>query len=318
MAWQEIIVDTQTEAVEAVSNILMEAGAEGIQIEDAADVQNFEPNDATVMVDWDTVAHLETGAKVAGYFIEDVNLPEVIHDVQMRVHGLVDFGLDAAPGLVHTTKVDEENWATVWQKYYHPVRVTRYLTVVPKWETYTPADEREQQIVLDPGMAFGTGTHPTTRLMLEAEEVHLRGGEQVLDVGTGSGVLSIAAKLLGAKAVVATDIDEVAVRSAQLNLDLNPAATDIEVLASDLLNDVPVQQFDVIIANMLAEVLVPLVPQMSAFVHPGTKILLSGIYFDKAETIKQLLIENGYQVIEMSQLGDWFGIVAEVPVEGAD
>lgn len=310
MSWQEIIVETQTEAVEAVSNILMEAGAEGIQIDDAADVNSYEPADATVWVDWDVVEHRESGATVAGYFSEDVNLPEVINDVQMRVNQLASFGLDATPGKVTTSAVKDEDWATEWQKYYHPVRVTRHLTVVPKWEEYQPAQEGEKVIVLDPGMAFGTGTHPTTRLMMQALEIVVRGGERLLDVGTGSGVLGIAAKLLGADKVLGTDIDEVAVRSAQGNLDLNPVASDIQVMASDLLSDVPAQEFDIVVANMLAEVLVPLIPQVDSVLRPGGKFLLSGIYEDKAQTIIAKLEENGYALDETMKLGEWYGLIA--------
>ncbi|MCT0948081.1 50S ribosomal protein L11 methyltransferase [Weissella confusa] len=310
MSWQEIIVETQTEAVEAVSNILMEAGAEGIQIDDAADVNSYEPADATVWVDWDVVEHRESGATVAGYFAEDVNLPEVINDVQMRVNQLASFGLDATPGKVTTSAVKDEDWATEWQKYYHPVRVTRHLTVVPKWEEYQPAQEGEKVIVLDPGMAFGTGTHPTTRLMMQALEIVVRGGERLLDVGTGSGVLGIAAKLLGADKVLGTDIDEVAVRSAQGNLDLNPVASDIQVMASDLLSDVPAQEFDIVVANMLAEVLVPLIPQVDSVLRPGGKFLLSGIYEDKAQTIIAKLEENGYALDETMNLGEWYGLIA--------
>ncbi|MEQ4551195.1 50S ribosomal protein L11 methyltransferase [Weissella sp. GP1] len=310
MSWQEIIVETQTEAVEAVSNILMEAGAEGIQIDDAADVNSYEPADATVWVDWDVVEHRESGATVAGYFAEDVNLPEVINDVQMRVNQLASFGLDATPGKVTTSAVKDEDWATEWQKYYHPVRVTRHLTVVPKWEEYQPAQEGEKVIVLDPGMAFGTGTHPTTRLMMQALEIVVRGGERLLDVGTGSGVLGIAAKLLGADKVLGTDIDEVAVRSAQGNLDLNPVASDIQVMASDLLSDVPAQEFDIVVANMLAEVLVPLIPQVDSVLRPGGKFLLSGIYEDKVQTIIAKLEENGYVLDETMKLGEWYGLIA--------
>ncbi|MCT8398945.1 50S ribosomal protein L11 methyltransferase [Weissella cibaria] len=310
MSWQEVIVETQSEAVEAVSNILMEAGAEGIQIDDAADVDSYEPADATVWVDWDVVEHRESGALVAGYFPENVNLPEVINDVQMRVNQLADFGLDATPGTVTTTAVKDADWATEWQKYYHPVRVTRHLTVVPKWEEYVPAQNDEQVIVLDPGMAFGTGTHPTTRLMMQALEIVIRGEERLLDVGTGSGVLGIAAKLLGASSVLGTDIDEVAVRSAQGNLDLNPIASDIKVMASDLLQDVPAQEFDIVVANMLAEVLVPLIPQVESVLRPGGKFLLSGIYQDKADVIVAKLEASAYVVDEKMKLGEWYGLIA--------
>lgn len=311
MSWQQIIVETQSEAVEAVNNILMEAGAQGIQIEDAADVDNFEPNDPTVWVDWDQVEHLEQGAKVAGFFASDVNLVEIIAEIKQRVQQLETFGLNAFPGLVTVAGVEDADWATEWQKYYHPVRITRYLTVVPDWEEYQSTDVREHQIILDPGMAFGTGTHPTTRLMLQALEMTVRGSEKVLDIGTGSGVLAIAAKLLGAKEVLATDIDEVAVKSAQSNVDLNPkAAEGITIIASDLLEAVPEQPVDIFVANMLSEVLELLIPKMDQYIAPAGKILLSGIYYDKATKITELLAEHGYLLDEKMQLGDWYGLIA--------
>jgi len=317
MSWQEIVVETQTEAVEAVSNILMEAGAEGIQIDDAADVDAFQPNDPTVWIDWDTVAHREQGASVAGFFATDVNLIELMDDIRLKVARLATFGLNPEPGTVAAKAVKDEDWATEWQKYYHPVRVTRHLTVVPKWEEYTPENQDEKHIILDPGMAFGTGTHPTTRLMLQALEITVRGGERTLDIGTGSGVLSIGAKQLGVGSILATDIDEVAVRSAQLNFDLNPIAKDVQVIASDLLNDVPAQKFDLVIANMLSEVLVPLIPNVEKYLVPGGNFLLSGIYEDKALVILELLQSNGYVVDETMKLGEWYGIISHLPNEDA-
>ncbi|GAK30626.1 50S ribosomal protein L11 [Weissella oryzae SG25] len=311
MSWQQINVTTQSEAVEAVSNILMEAGAQGIQIEDSADVENFTSNDATVFLDWNEIDHLTEGAKVAGFFASETNLTELVLEIQQKVQRLVDFGLNSLPGTVELVGVAEEDWATEWQKYYHPLRVTRYLTVVPDWEEYQPSDIREHQIVLDPGMAFGTGTHPTTQLMLQALETVIRGEESVLDVGTGSGVLAIAAKLLGASKVLATDIDEVAVQSARDNIDLNPAvAADIEIVASDLLAAVPAKPFDLIVANMLAEVLELLIPNIKPYLAAEGKILLSGIYYDKLDKISQLLEANGYQLDEQMRLGDWYGLIA--------
>ncbi|KRN76257.1 50S ribosomal protein L11 methyltransferase [Weissella minor] len=316
MSWQEVTVTTQNEAVEAVSNILIEAGAEGVQIDDAADRDNYQYADETVTVDWTQMPGVKTGAKVSGYFPENVHVAEILDSIRVRVQALASFGLAAEPGTVEQVAVRDEDWATEWQKYYHPVRITRYLTVVPKWETYHPDTPEEHVIVLDPGMAFGTGTHPTTKLMLEAEEFVLRGGEHVLDVGTGSGVLSIAAKYLGAASVLGTDVDEVAVRSAEGNLALNPVAADVRVQVSDLLNDVKEADFDVVIANMLAEVLLPLIPQLPAVIKPGTQILMSGIYQDKLAAIQSALTDQALFVDQVMQLGEWYGVIAHKPLEG--
>ncbi|MBM7617800.1 ribosomal protein L11 methyltransferase [Weissella uvarum] len=313
MSWQAITVSTQNESVEAVSNILMEAGAEGIQIDDAADRDFYQPGDATVTVDWDQLPGVKEGAQVSGYFPSDVNVSELMDEIRARVQGLTAFGLDPHPGTVKQQAVQDEDWATEWQKYYHPVRLTRYLTVVPKWEGYQPESADEHVITLDPGMAFGTGTHPTTRLMLQAEEFVFRGHERVLDVGTGSGVLSIAAKYLGADYVLGTDVDEVAVRSTQGNLDLNPVAKDVHVQVSDLLDDVHEGDFDIVIANMLAEVLLPLIPQLKRVVKPGTQILLSGIYQDKLTAISTALQAESMLIDQVMQLGEWYGVIAHVP-----
>lgn len=152
---------------------------------------------------------------MTGYYPPTTFVPEKIADIRQRVAKLADFGLNPAPARVAAEEIDNQDWATAWQKYYHPVRVTRELTIVPQWEEYTPATADEKLLVLDPGMAFGTGTHPTTQLMLQALTIALRGGESMIDVGTGSGVLSIAAKQLGAGEVWAYDIDDVAVKSAK-------------------------------------------------------------------------------------------------------
>lgn len=315
MNWQEVTVTTQSESVEAISNLLMEAGAEGIQIEDAADKDNYEPADETVWVEWDKLDRLESGAVVSGFFPGDVQVREMLDELRVKILGLVEFGLDPMPGTVQMADVKDEDWATEWQKYYHPVRVTRDLTVVPKWEKYEITNPDEKLIVLDPGLAFGTGTHPTTRLMLQALTFVMRGGERVLDVGTGSGVLAIAAKHLGADYVLGTDIDAVAVRSAQGNLDLNPVAADIDVQVSDLLKDVVEKDFNVVIANMLSEVLFPLIPTLPDVLVPGGTLLLSGIYEDKIEAIKELLADQAYTIDEIMQAGPWFGVIAHRTLE---
>lgn len=305
-------VDTQTEAVEAISNILMEAGAEGIQIDDSADKATFEAHDSTVMVDWETMPHRISGAVVTGFFATTIDVEKIALDVQTRVNQLADYGLNALPGSVKTNIVKEEDWATEWQKYYHPVRVTRHLTVLPKWETIPASQPDEKYIILDPGMAFGTGTHPTTQLMLQALEIVVRGGERMLDIGTGSGVLSIGARQLGVHQILATDIDEVAVQSAQQNIDLNPSATGIKVIPSDLLTSVPVQRYDIIVANMLSEVLVLLIPDLKTYVTPNGYVLLSGIYFDKKEAIVSQLGSAGFEIMETLQMGDWFGLICQL------
>lgn len=311
MSWQKIVVETQTESIEAISNILMTNGAEGVEIDDSTELDHYQPSDATVMVKAEDIVHRTSGASVSGYFANEADLVLLTNKIQSSVDELPDFGLDAHPGTVTVQAVLDDDWATEWQKYYHPVRVTRHITVVPKWENYQPIQKDEQVIVLDPGMAFGTGTHPTTKLMIQALEVVVRGGETIIDVGTGSGVLGIAARLLGAGDILGTDIDDVAVTSAQGNVDLNPQAADMQLMVSDLLNDVPNKQYDIVIANMLAEVLELLIPKVKNVLQPNGWFLLSGIYYDKRDKMISDLQENGLVVEQSMKLGDWYGIIAK-------
>lgn len=310
MNWTEVSVKTASEAVEAVSSILTELGADGIQIEDANENLNYEKSDDSVYVDWSDINLPTNGAVISGYFDEDKFQTSILTEIKRKVIQLGEFGLDYLPGDVVVKDIDNQKWATEWKKYYHPVRVTRNLTIVPSWLDYKPSQDEEKLIVLDPGMAFGTGTHPTTRLMLEALTIVVRGGESMLDVGTGSGVLSIAAKHLGVFDITATDIDDVAVAKAKENLDLNPVAKDIDVHVSDLLKDVSKDNVDLVVANILAEVIHPLIPQAMNKLKDGGLFLTSGIIREKFEDIKNAQINAGFKIEQVLQIGDWYGIIA--------
>ncbi|MRN07567.1 50S ribosomal protein L11 methyltransferase [Lactobacillus sp. 0.1XD8-4] len=317
MDWTAVKVITTSEAVEAVSYILTDEGAQGVQIEDAADFQELHKGkygNRGEFIDPSSIPHRQSGAAVTGYFPQDIFVPELLPTIHQRVAKLSDYGLNPGENKVSAEVVDNQKWATVWQKYYHPLRVTNQLTIVPQWEAYHPEDQREKLIYLDPGMAFGTGTHPTTRLMLEALEKVITGNEYVIDVGTGSGVLSIAAKLLGAGKIDAYDIDEVAVNSAKKNLALNPDAQGVHVGINSLLDGIHTQA-DIVVANILAEVIVPLIPQAYVNLRPGGKFLVSGIIDDKASLIRRKLREQGFVIEDEQQMKDWHGMIASKPIE---
>ncbi|MDT6980493.1 50S ribosomal protein L11 methyltransferase [Levilactobacillus zymae] len=314
MQWTEVSVITTNEAVEAVSNILQEAGASGVKIDDAADYEHLEPGKYGEIVDLKTIPHRTSGAEITAYYPETVFIPEILPTIKQRVSGLAQFGLDPTPGTVTSKAVADESWATAWQKYYHPVRVTRYLTVTPSWEPYQPVQPGEHVIRLDPGMAFGTGTHPTTVLSLTELEMVVRGGESMYDVGTGSGVLSIAAKYLGVDQIKAFDLDDVAVRSAKTNLDLNPVATDVVAEPNDLLNGIH-QPVDLVVANILAEIIVPLVPQAWENLQPGGHFLTSGIIADKLDLVIAAQEKQGFIIDNVLQMKDWRGVIAHKPTE---
>lgn len=292
MQWRELNVITSNEAIEAVNNILVTYGAEGVQIKDeTADVE------------------------ILTYFPAETELAALIPEIKQAIVNLQEFGLN--PGKAEVLLKDPENdsWVDVWEQYYHPVRVSRYLTIVPKWEEYTPQMPDEKLIILNPGRSFGTGEHPTTILSLHALENTIRGGETMIDVGTGSGVLSIAAKQLGVNEVFAYDIDDVAVAAALENICLNPGAKDIHVSANNLLENIT-QPADLIIANMLPEVLVPLLPQTLNCLQPHGHLILSGIIHEQFEKMKQLVEATGYEIKHVACQGDWYGITAQLKSEG--
>ena len=317
MDWTAVTVITSSEAVEAVSYLLTSEGAQGVQIDDSADFANLHAGKYGKygeIIDPEEIPHRKEGAAVTGYFPAKAFVPELIPTISAKVTKLKDYGLNPGKATVTAEAVNNEKWTTVWQKYYHPLRVTNELTIVPEWEEYQPAQESERIIYLDPGMAFGTGTHPTTRLMMEALEKVIRGGESMIDVGTGSGVLSITAKLLGAGEVAAYDVDEVAVRSAKKNIALNPAAKDIHLGVNSLLDGIHTQ-VDIVVANILAEIIVPLIPQVYENLKPGGLFLTSGIIDDKAGLVREKLTAQGFIIDSETKMKDWHGIIAHKPSE---
>ena len=205
---------------------------------------------------------------------------------------------------VKTNNLSETNWAEAWKKYFEPARITHDLTIVPSWTEDYVATGSEKLIRLDPGMAFGTGTHPTTKMSLYALEQVLRGGETLLDVGTGSGVLSVAASYLGASEIFAYDIDEVAVRVALENIELNPGHEKIHVSANNLLEGID-KKADVIVANILADILVLMTEDAFRLVKEEGYLIMSGIIADKADMVIASAEKAGFFLETRMIQGEW-------------
>lgn len=319
MIWKEITIHTTEEAVEMVSNFLHEAGAGGVTIEEHAD--NDKPRD-TSLGQWFEIPPNdipEGEAKISGYFPEGLDIDEVIAEVRMRIEELKNYEIDPGDAEITVRDVSEDDWANNWKQYFKPLRVSERLTIKPTWEDYTPQSPRERIIELDPGMAFGTGTHPTTSLCLRTLETIIREGDEVIDVGTGSGILAIGACRLGASKVLALDLDPVAVSSATENTRLNGLEDRIQVVESDLLSvlqgegssDVEVKlPVRVVVANILAEIILLFIEDVYQALESGGYYIASGIYKNKEQAVQEALIAAGFELERTAREEDWVAFVA--------
>lgn len=313
MKWTEISVLTTNEAVEAISNIFHEAGASGVVIEDSTEIEKERADQFGEIYDLNPKDYPEIGVIVKAYLPASSFLAETIEEIKLAIANLKNFDINIGENILTTTEIDEEDWATSWKQYYHPVKISERFTIVPSWEQYTPIYTDELIIELDPGMAFGTGTHPTTVMCLQALEKIVKKGDVVIDVGTGSGVLSIGAAMLGASRVQALDLDEVAVKSAKENVELNKVENIVSVYQSNLLEQAT-EQADIIVANILAEIILTFTDEAFQAVKPGGYYITSGIIGAKKDDVKEGLKSSGFTIEEVLMMEDWVAIIARKPL----
>ncbi|PRT71680.1 50S ribosomal protein L11 methyltransferase [Streptococcus anginosus] len=286
--WQELTIEVKREAEEAASNILIELGSQGVAIDDSADYLGQVDQYGELFPEVEQSERV----RITGYYPDSVDIEAIAAQANERLAELDGFGLETGDIELTRQELAEEDWADNWKKYFEPARITHDLTIVPSWTDYE-AGPSEKVIKLDPGMAFGTGTHPTTKMSLFALEQVLRSEEIVLDVGTGSGVLSIASSLLGAKEIFAYDLDDVAVRVAQENIALNAGTENIHVAAGDLLKGVDIEA-DVIVANILADILVNLTDDAYRLLKDEGYLIMSGIISEKWNLVRESAEAAGF------------------------
>ncbi len=310
--WIEVTIKTTTEAVEPITNILYEQGAGGAVIEDPKDFLFQKKNE----LDWDYVEeevfkkNEEEDVLIKTYVSEEKNVMEFVEIIKQKVLGLKDFGIDIGEGSVSLDQVNEADWANAWKAYYKPTKVGQRVVVKPTWEDYT-VQEGDLIIELDPGMAFGTGTHETTSMCIRELEKYVNKDSKVFDIGCGSGILAIAAAKLGAKEVIAVDLDEVAVKVAKENVIENKVEENVSVMHGNL-TDVIKDKADVIVANIIADIIKILAKDVQNFMKEDAIFISSGIILDKVEEVKESLIENGFEIVEVQKLGEWSAIVSKL------
>lgn len=308
--WTEVTIITTSEAVEAVSALLYDAGVGGVAIEDPKDI--YEAN--TKPGSWDYIDEklmppLNGEVKVKGYFPNSDELAEKIAYVRNGVEKLEEYGLNKGKGEITTKTVQESDWANAWKQYYKPFKIGKNIIIKPTWEGYVP-EPNDIVIEIDPGMAFGTGTHESTRMCAELLEEHMKKDFTVFDIGCGSGILSIIASKLGASSVTGVDIDEVAVKASRDNVTIS-GAQNVNILHGNLL-DVISNKADIIVANIIADVIMGISGSIPKFLTPGGLFISSGIIRDRADDVKNVLIKSGFRIMETREMGEWVAVAAAV------
>ena len=308
--WIEVRVITKSEALEPVSGIFYSLDCKGVAIEDPEDILGREEGPLTWdFADINVLEHKGKVAVVKAYFAEEDNIEEILGYVNEKLVELKEMGIDLGEAKVEHEKMYEEDWANTWKQYYKPSKVGEKIVVKPIWEEY---EEKEGELVvnLDPGMAFGTGTHETTRMCIQALEKYVKEESTVFDVGCGSGILAIAAAKLGAKLAVGVDLDPVAVESSIENVGYNNL-NNIEILHGNLVEVID-GKADIVVANILAEIICILTDDVKRVMKDGGVFITSGIIHDRVDMVCEKLEATGFEVIEKNRDGEWNCIVAKL------
>jgi ribosomal protein L11 methyltransferase len=299
--WNELTVKVKTEDTARASDVCTVIADMGIYVEDYSDLENVVWNIAHVdLIEQELLERDRTHSLIHVYIKQEKDALECVEFIKARLD---------AEGIEYETSivgVNEEDWANNWKQYYHTQRIGKRIIVTPSWEEYTPA-EGEVQMRLDPGMAFGTGTHDTTRLCLELLEEVVTPETRILDVGPGSGILSVGGVLLGAPSALGVDIDPVAVKVANENAEINEVSGKTEFVCGDLTDKVH-GKFEIVTANIVADVIIRLLSTVKNYLLKGGVLIVSGIIDTRADEVENACHEAGFITEKRLEHGGWVAI----------
>ena len=314
MKWNRFTIKTKTEAEDMIICTLAEIGVEGAEIQDHQPLT--EEDKAQMFVDimpegpaYDGIAYLNF------YLEEDADKESILRDVRNALEELRTF-MDIGEGTIEESETEDKDWINNWKEFFHQFYVDDIL-IVPSWEEVKEEDKDKMILHIDPGTAFGTGMHETTQLVIRQLKKYVTRGAEILDVGTGSGILGITALKLGAGHVVGTDLDPCAVSAVQDNKEANQIEDDsFDMMIGNIIDDVEVQnevgyeRYDIVAANILADVLVPLTPVIVHQMKKGAYYITSGILDVKEEVVREAVEKAGLTLVEVTKQGEWVCVTA--------
>ena len=314
MKWNKFRIKTTTEAEDLVSSMLMDLGIEGVEIEDKVPLTQADKEQMFV----DILPQIESDdgiAYLSFYLEEDVDKDEMLAKVRNEFEAMRAYA-NVGEGTIEESQTEDLEWVNNWKQYFHQFYVDDIL-IIPSWEEVKPEDEDKMIIHIDPGTAFGTGMHETTQLCIRQLKKHVTKETRILDVGCGSGILGMLALKFGAAYSVGTDLDPCAIDATYENMEVNGITRDqYEVMIGNIIDDREVQdkvgydKYDIVVANILADVLVPLTPVILNQLKKGGVYITSGIIDDKEETVVEAVKAAGLEVLEVTYQGEWVSVTA--------
>lgn len=321
MKWTRIRIKTITDAEDIIISELYDLGLEGAQIEDKIPLSAWEKEQ--MFVDIPPQAEVDDGIAYLSFFVEedsDIDVDDMIEQVKAALEDMRDW-CDIGEGSITVDETEDLDWINNWKKYFHQFYIDDLL-VIPSWEDVKEEDKGKMILHIDPGTAFGTGMHETTQLCIRQLKKHITPTTKLLDVGTGSGILAILSLMFGAESAVGTDLDPCAVEAVKENMESNDIPQDkFSMMIGNIITEKEVQDkvgyecYDIVVANILADVLVPLTPVIVNQMKKGGIYITSGIIDDKEEVVKEAVLAAGLEVLEVTYQGEWVSITARRPLE---
>lgn len=314
MKYDKYSIATTTEAEDVIISMLYDLGIEGAQVEDK--IPLTEDEKAGMFVDILPQGPEDDGSACVTFYLDAAeNHDELLKEVRNELEDIKGY-IEAGSCEISMSQTADEDFLNNWKQYFHQFHIDDIL-FIPSWEDVEPDEDAKMVIHIDPGTAFGTGMHETTQLCIRALREHVKEGMSILDVGTGSGVLSLMAYKFGAAKAVGTDLDVCAIDAVKDNMEVNGLSDKgFELIIGNIIDDKEVQDkvgyncYDIVAANILAEVLMPLTPQIKHHLKKGGICIMSGIIDDKEEVVVNTLKENGFDIVSVNHQGEWVGVVS--------